>query len=243
MFNIPMFTTRILDKSWVIAYHIHWGENHLKAVADTGVMERKVAANIGIKVANGEFYSIFDEDSTVNKRMVLTTAHNNQRSVQVDLYKSNTSTMADAEYMGSLVIDNIKPRKKGEPSIELTIRSKKYGAITVEAVNPDIPGKNGCQTLNISLAPLDNAEDFDMPNLDLDDSSSINYNPLADNFYEKPGKIKRRNPLDIILILILIIILFGLAGLCFFFIFRRAGTEVTETVSFLTTLLRIPPGN
>ena len=82
---------------------------------------RSVVSTIGIKIANGEFYSIVDENLRAKKRMILTTAHDKQRSVQIDLYKSYTRTMADALYMGSLVVENIRPRPKGEPSIELVI--------------------------------------------------------------------------------------------------------------------------
>jgi molecular chaperone DnaK (HSP70) len=99
--------------------------------------EQEVASTIGIKIANGEFYSIVEENSSVKKRLILTTVHDKQRSVQIDLYRSFTSTMADALYIGSLVVENIKPKAKGEPSIELVISSTPSGEIVADAIDLD----------------------------------------------------------------------------------------------------------
>ncbi|MDR0719400.1 MAG: Hsp70 family protein, partial [Treponema sp.] len=96
-----------------------------------------MASTIGIKIANGEFYSIIEENAVVKKRLILTTVHDSQKSVQIDLYRSVAKTMADALYIGSLVVENIRPRPKGEPSIELVIASNQEGEITADAVDLD----------------------------------------------------------------------------------------------------------
>ena len=87
-----------------------------------------MASNIGIKIANGEFYPILKENSSVKKRLILTTVHDNQPSVQIDLYRGTSNVISDSQYIGSLVIENIKPRQKGEPSIEMVISSSANGA-------------------------------------------------------------------------------------------------------------------
>ena len=132
-----------------------------------------MASTIGIKVANGEFYSIVEENSPVKKRLVLTTVHDKQRSVQIDLYKSVTRTMADALYIGSLVVNDIKPRPKGEPSIEMVISSTDSGEITADAVDLDQTVKGEHQTLNVSLTSMeeDNRE-YDIPDFELENNES-----------------------------------------------------------------------
>ena len=116
-----------------------------------------MASTIGIKVANGEFYPIMEENSPVKKRLVLTTAHDNQRSIQVDLYNSYAKTMADALYVGSLVVENLKPQPKGEPNIEMILSSNSAGQITANAVDLDASANGVPQHLSVSLADV--AED------------------------------------------------------------------------------------
>ena len=132
-----------------------------------------MASTIGLKIANGEFYSIVEENSRVKKRLILTTVHDKQRSVQIDLYRSYTRTMADALYIGSLVVENIKPRPKGEPSIELIIASTVNGEITADAVDLDTSVKGEHQTLKVSLKSLDeDSREYEIPDFELEQNAS-----------------------------------------------------------------------
>ncbi|WP_043923559.1 LysM peptidoglycan-binding domain-containing protein [Leadbettera azotonutricia] len=130
-------------------------------------------STIGIKIANGEFYSIVEENSAVKKRLVLTTVHDKQRSVQIDLYKSFTKTMADALYIGSLVVENIKPKSKGEPSIEMVITSNKEGNITADAIDLDSSANGEHQFLNVSLKSMDEDDrDIEIPDFELEQNEA-----------------------------------------------------------------------
>ena len=132
-----------------------------------------MTSTIGIKIANGEFYSIVEENSPVKKRLVLTTVHDSQRSVQIDLYKSYTLTMADALYIGSLVVENIKPKTKGEPSIELVITSAQNGEIIADAVDLDTSVQGEHQTLSVSLKSLDeDNREYEIPDFELEQSAT-----------------------------------------------------------------------
>ena len=132
-----------------------------------------MASNIGIKIANGEFYSIAEENSEVKKRLILTTVHDNQQSAQIDLYRSFTCTMADAFYIGSLVLENIKPQPKGEASIELILASARNGNITADAIDMDASMRGERQTLNVSLKSLDeDNREYDIPDFELDDNGA-----------------------------------------------------------------------
>jgi hypothetical protein len=140
-----------------------------------------VASTIGIKIANGEFYSIIEENSSVKKRLILTTVHDKQRSVQIDLYKSFTNTMADALYIGSLVVENIKPRSKGEPSIELVISSTENGEIVADAIDLDASTRGEHHYLNVSLKSLDeDNREYEIPDFELEQ-----HEPPPTGLYEK----------------------------------------------------------
>ena len=148
-----------------------------------------MASTIGIKIANGEFFSIVEENSPVKKRLVLTTVHDKQRSVQIDLYKSYTRTMADALYIGSLVVENIKARPKGEPSIELVIASSRNGNITATAVDLDPSVQGEHYTLNVSLKSLDeDNREYEIPDFELEH----NEGPPT-GLYEKASKVRKED--------------------------------------------------
>ena len=147
-----------------------------------------MVSTIGLKIANGEFYSILEENSQVKKRLVLTTVHNNQQSAQIDLYRSYTQTMADALYIGSLVMENIKPLPKGEPSIELVITSSRNGDITADAVYLDGNLSKDRQSLSVSLRSLDeDSLDADIPDYELEDTGTS-----SDGLYDRASKIESR---------------------------------------------------
>jgi hypothetical protein len=175
-----------------------------------------VTSTIGIKIANGEFYSIVEENSQVKKRLILTTVHDKQRSVQIDLYKSFTKTMADALYIGSLVVENIKSRPKSEPSIELVITSSPTGDISAEAIDLDSSPNGEHQYLNVSLKSLDeDNRDFDIPDFELEQNE-----PPPSGLYEKAGAIERGEeksfPWPIVIIAAALLIVLGLGGWFFF---------------------------
>jgi hypothetical protein len=177
-----------------------------------------MASTIGIKIANGEFYSIIEENSTVKKRLVLTTVHDKQRSVQIDLYKSFTKTMADALYIGSLVVENIKPKPKGEPSIELVIASTSGGDITAKAIDLDTTSKGEHHILNVSLKSLDeDNRELEIPDFELEQQESP-----PTGLYERAGAIKKSReaktfPLLALIIAGIVIVLLILALWFFFF--------------------------
>ena len=115
-----------------------------------------MAGTIGIKIANGDFYPILTEgNSAVKKRLVLTTVHDGQESVQIDLFRSLSQSMQDAQYIGSLVVESIKPRPQGQASIEMVISCETDGTITADACDLDAGPGGERQTLNVSLKQTD----------------------------------------------------------------------------------------
>jgi hypothetical protein len=173
-----------------------------------------MASNIGIKIANGEFYPLLEENSSVKKRLILSTAHDNQLSVQIDLYRSSAGTMTDAQYIGTVVVENIKPKPKGEPSIELVISSNKNGDVIADAIDLDTGAEH--YVLTVSLQSIDEtSRDLEIPDFELDaneEQSSGLYQHAKAKLHEKP----RRSFTWLFVLIGLIIILGLLAGWLFF---------------------------
>jgi len=90
-------------------------------------------STIGIKVADGSYYPVIDVDFRGTKKLVLTTAKDNQEKVQVDLYRGAGAALSGATYIDSLVIENIPPAAQGEPEIELLIGIDDNGQLMAEA--------------------------------------------------------------------------------------------------------------
>jgi nucleoid-associated protein YgaU len=130
-----------------------------------------MASTIGIKVADGEFYPIIEENSSAAKRLVLTTAHDNQKSVQIDVYSSSSKAMADALYVGSLVVEGLEPGPKGEASIEMILATDALGRIAAEAADLNAPEGVPRQYLSVSLSSVEEGGlglDGEPPDFELD---------------------------------------------------------------------------
>jgi hypothetical protein len=169
-----------------------------------------MASSIGIKQANGDFYSILEENQAAKKRLVLTTVHDNQKSVQIDLYKSYSKSMADALYIGSIVVENISPKSKGEPSIEMTLTSTKDGAISADAV--DLGNPSNEHHLSVSLKSFEDDKN-EYPDFEMDGEHG--YQKITDEEKERPFPW-----------VVLLIIGLALALLClgfWFYLFRTEG--------------------
>ncbi|MDR0456966.1 MAG: Hsp70 family protein [Treponema sp.] len=181
-----------------------------------------MAGTIGIKIANGDFYPIMAGNTTVKKRLVLTTVHDGQESVQIDLFRSVLKSMDDAQYIGSLMVENIKPRPRGEPSIEMIISSDADGHITADACDLEAGGKH--QILNVLHKEESSFAEFDLGSKP---QTPAGLYGKAETFEEE----KRRYPwLIMIFALIFVIIAIGL--LWFFFYGDKNSNPFKDTVPF-----------
>jgi LysM repeat protein len=129
-------------------------------MADTA----KEKNNIGIKLADGKFFPIFEENFKGRKRLILTTVRDNQQSVQIDLYKGSGDVLFEDLYLGSLVIENIEKAAKGEPEIELSIGIDKDGNLRAEA-NDFKSGER--QSLSVSQESLENKDLYTIPEYEI----------------------------------------------------------------------------
>lgn len=92
---------------------------------------------IGIKLADGSFYPVLEDNAPSEKKLELTTAHNNQTKVMVDLYRSATCSMDDAEYVDSLQIENLVARPNGEADIKFTISLDEDNQLSAKIVDSE----------------------------------------------------------------------------------------------------------
>jgi hypothetical protein len=183
-----------------------------------------MSSMIGIKVADGDFFPIVAENTDAKKRLILTTAHEGQPSVQIDFYKSSLQSMKDAVYIGTLLLKNISNQKQGSPSIELVVSSNTDGEFSASAYDINLPEDKGKNILAVSLTPLEHSENFDDINLD----NSGEYSAAIKN--PKPKLLFVAIP-----IILLALIAFGL----YLFLFRPspdAREAEEESVSAL-----VPP--
>ncbi len=92
---------------------------------------------IGIKLADGSFYPVLEDNTPSEKQLELTTAHNNQTKVMVDLYRSATCSMEDAEYVDSLQIENLIARPNGETDIKFSVSLDEDNQLSAKIVDPE----------------------------------------------------------------------------------------------------------
>jgi len=168
-----------------------------------------MAESIGIKEANGKFYPILDVNSSGQKRMVLTTAHEKQKSVQIDLYKSNMKTMADAMYIGSIVMENITAKAKGSPSIQMTISSDGEGFVNVIVLDLGNPANE--HHLSVSLNSFED-DKIKYPDFEAETPVFSNDDDTEGEAQQETGerKQKRKKPWLVFIIILALLALIGL---------------------------------
>ena len=129
---------------------------------------------IGIKLADGSFYPVMEEGKHFSKKLELTTVRDDQTTVHLDLYRSATGSMDDAEYVDTLVVENLVPHPKQEHSLNLNIKLDENNMLSAEIDDPETGAisnsKVSLVTLkkedlaaepDYSITPEENIENFD----------------------------------------------------------------------------------
>ncbi|MCR5289513.1 MAG: LysM peptidoglycan-binding domain-containing protein [Treponema sp.] len=126
-----------------------------------------MSKNIGIKLADGTFYPILADGTPDKKVLNLTTVKDNQTTVQVDLYRSETNSMDDAEYVDTLQIDNLIAHPNGEPTIDLNISLDENNKLSAEISDPE-SGEHS--DISVTLVSRTQEERNEPVNYDIADS-------------------------------------------------------------------------
>ena len=141
-------------------------------------------STIGIKIANGEYYPVLQGGDLVRKKLVLTTVNDNQESVQIDLYKGFGSSIENASYIGSLIIEDIAPKISGEPDIELVLGVDDEGNLNATASDRQ---SGDMQSLSVSLDSIAEPESYDLPDFELNEESEDEFSAGEDLFGDVPS--------------------------------------------------------
>lgn len=134
---------------------------------------------IGIKIADGSFYPILEEGKPGEKKLEVTTVRDDQTTVQINLYKSESGSMDDADYVDTLLIDNLVPHHKEEPSFDLLVKIDENNMLSAEIDDPETGGKSDTK---VSLVNMGNKSIFDEPDytVSTDDTPAAELPPEID---------------------------------------------------------------
>lgn len=127
---------------------------------------------IGIKLADGSFFPVMEEGKQQTKQLELTTANNNQTCVMVDLYRSETSSMDDAEYIDTLKIENLVEHPDGEPSLAFSISLDENNQLTANIQDPET-GAGATSDSSLSLVKRSDDELFTTDDYTIEESTNF----------------------------------------------------------------------
>ena len=147
---------------------------------------------IGIKLADGSFYPILEEGAPQSKIIELTTVRDDQTTVQLDLYRSSSDDMEDAEYVDTLLVENLLPRPKETPTLNLKIEIDAENVLS--ATIEDCESGESSET-KVSLVNLDSSDrtivpDFSMIDAETADNEEVDslLDEFADNTIAVSGE-------------------------------------------------------
>lgn len=121
---------------------------------------------IGIRLADGTFYPILEEGIPKRRMLDLTTAKDNQTKVQIDLYRSETGTIEDAEYVDTLEVTKLNPHPNGEPDLHLSVELDENNHLSAEVIDQETGKKSETEVSLVSrtLAERASPSDFSVSN-------------------------------------------------------------------------------
>ncbi len=183
-------------------------------------------STIGIKIADGSYYPVLDEGFRGRKKLTLTTAKDGQTKVQIDLYRGDGGEADKVEYIGSLIIENIRSASKGTADIELSLGLDEAGELSAEA-NDRSTGES--QSFSMSLQTLAAEQTYEIPEFEVEAQPAkrepVEEQPLTGESYPVGETDRRREPLErkrpnVFLIVLFILLGLALIGVVGWFVYR-----------------------
>ena len=148
---------------------------------------------IGIKLADGSFYPVMEEGQPFSKKLELTTVRDDQTTVHLDLYRSATGSMEDAEYVDTLVVENLVPHPKQEHSLNLNINLDENNMLSAEIDDPETGTTTNSKVSLITLEKEALAREPDYTLASEPDSLDVlddfNFNSDTEELSELPEEI------------------------------------------------------
>jgi LysM repeat protein len=204
-------------------------------------------STIGIKIADGSYYPVLEEGFTGRKKLVLTTVKDNQTKVQIDLYRGNGGGLDKAQYIGSLIIENINPAPKGQPDVELLLGLDTNGELSAEASDRST-GES--QSFSISLTTLSAEETYDVPEFEMEaepvKTLGLEEPPLTGETYPVGAKDRRKEQLGkggrntLLLVLFVVLGVALVAAIAYFVYINVRGAPVAPAAGTKTQTMQPP---
>ncbi len=142
---------------------------------------------IAIRTADRKLVPVLSGPHGTKRRMVLTTVHENQPSVHIDLFQMESEQDQQSDYIGSLVIEHLTPAPAGEPDITLNIAIDEQGNLNATATDSS---SGDYQSLSVSLRDSDSAMQ-DLPDFSLSEEEEDL--DVGDDFdlsgFDEPGLV------------------------------------------------------
>ena len=143
---------------------------------------------IGLKQADGSFYPILRDGIAENKQISLTTVRDDQSAVKINLYKKDIDSLDEPEYVDTLLIENLIPHPKTEPTINLNVNLDENNILTAEVSDPETGNKSD---IKVSMVTLPKEELGSDPDFALSDSErpslSSETSPTEDSDFNLPA--------------------------------------------------------
>ena len=143
---------------------------------------------IGLKQADGSFYPILRDGIAENKQISLTTVRDDQSAVKINLYKKDIDSLDEPEYVDTLLIENLIPHPKTEPTINLNVNLDENNILTAEVSDPETGNKSD---IKVSMVTLPKEELGSDPDFALSDSESTSLSsetsPTEDSDFNLPA--------------------------------------------------------
>ena len=119
---------------------------------------------IGIKIADGSFYPILEEGTAKTYQLDLTTVKDGQTKVQIDLYRSESGSMEDAQYVDTLEVSNLVPHPNGEADLHLSVALNEKNELDAKVIDEETGRKSETSVTLVSrtLAERANPANFEL---------------------------------------------------------------------------------
>ena len=119
---------------------------------------------IGIKLADGSFYPILEEGTAKTYQLDLTTVKDGQTKVQIDLYRSESGSMEDAQYVDTLEVSNLVPQPNGEADLHLSVALNEKNELDAKVIDEETGRKSETSVTLVSrtLAERANPANFEL---------------------------------------------------------------------------------
>ena len=119
---------------------------------------------IGIKLADGSFYPILEEGTAKTYQLDLTTVKDGQTKVQIDLYRSESGSMEDAQYVDTLEVSNLVPHPNGEADLHLSVSLNENNELDAKVIDEET-GRQSVTSVTLvsrTLAERANPANFEL---------------------------------------------------------------------------------